>query len=227
MTYPPQQPGPHGHQGSWGPAPGPFPPPPGPPAPLPPPQAPPWLIGDEHGFPSFEPEPTRSRTGIVVALVVMGLLLLGGGGLAVWALSGDEDRRDGGGGEARAVAEDYVAELEKTVNTEITDIDLSAMEGLTCSGDFERMDREIGDAQTAARSGSAPATQDGTMEVGMTDFRDTGEGASFTLTQTRDGERGPDMEMVVAREGGEWKVCGLYGSAGQAPGKAAQPSSGR
>ncbi|MCT2583600.1 Rv0361 family membrane protein [Actinophytocola gossypii] len=205
MTYPPQQPGPYGQQGPWGQPQG------QPPYQQPPSQTPPWLANGPEGFPSFDQEPKKSRTGLIVTLVVVGLLVLGGGGFGVWMLMSNEDDSGGGGGDgggdARTAAEAYVRELEKTVNTDLADIDLGPMEAVTCADDFERMEREIGDAKDAGQTGPS-----GTIEVGMEDFQSTENEGSFTLTQTVDGEPGADTDMTLAKEDGAWKVCGLYGS---------------
>lgn len=224
MTYPPQQPGPYGQQDPWGRPQGPFPP-------QPPSQAPPWLTNGPGGFPSFEPDPKKPRTGLIVTLIIVGVLVLGGGGFGVWMLLSKDDPSPGGGGgggddgpDARTVAEQYVSELEKTVNTPIEEIDLAPMESVTCGDDFERMDREIGDAQAAAREGSDAPEPPGTIEVGMTDFQSTADSGSFTLTQTVDGSDGPDTKMTMAMEDGDWRVCGLYGSAAPQEPSAAEPT---
>lgn len=214
MTYPPQQPGPYGQQNPWG-----QPPPQGPgPFPQQPPSpTPPWLTNDPGGFPSFEPDPKKPRGGLIAVVVIVALLVLGGGGFGLWMLlSKDDSTSNGGGGgggggeggaDARAVAEQYVEELEATVNTEIEDIELSSMEPLTCADDFQRMEQEIGDAQ--ANGDSAP-TRPGSIEIGMKDFQSTEDKGSFLLTQKVDGKEGPDQEMTMAKEDGDWKVCGLY-----------------
>ena len=205
MTYPPQQPGPYGQQGPWGQPQG------QPPYHQPPSQTPPWLANGPEGFPSFEPEPKKSKAGPITTLVIVGLLVLGGGGFGLWMLlSKEEDPAAGGGdgdSDARAAAEKYVQELEKTVNTDIQDIDLSPLEPLTCADDFTRMEREIGDAQAAGQT-----TQPESIEVAMEDFQSTEDSGSFTLTQTVDGEPGEDRDMTLAKEDGAWKVCGLYGT---------------
>ena len=220
MTYPPQQPGPYGQQpgpygqqNPWGQPPqGQFPPQ------QPPSQTPPWLTNDPGGFPSFEPDPKKPRGGLIAVVVIVAILVLGGGGFGLWMLlSKDDSTSSGGGGggggetgsDAKAVAEKYVDELEATVNTKIEDIELSSMEPLTCSGDFERMEQEISDAQ---ENGDSSATQPDSIEVGMKDFESTEDKGSFTLTQKVDGEEGPDQKMTMAKEDGDWKVCGLYGS---------------
>jgi hypothetical protein len=208
MNYPPQQ-GPYGQQDPWGQQhqQNPYPP-----------QTPPWLGGDPGGFPSFEPDYKKPKTGLITTLIIVGILVVGGGGFGLWMLlSKDDDKNGGGGGggddggtDARAVAEQYVDELEKVVNTDIADIDLSPLEPLTCADDFGQMENDIGDAQDAIESGSEAPTPPGTVEAGMKDFQSTENEATFTLTQTIDGDEGPDTEMTMAKEEGNWTVCGLY-----------------
>lgn len=226
MTYPPQQPGPYGQQNPWGQQPPPQGPPQGPyPPQQPPSQTPPWLAGGPGGFPAFEPEPKKSRGGLI-AVIIVAVLVLGGGGFGLYLLlskdDGNPSSEEGGGGgggggeDARAVAEKYVDELETAVNTEIQDIDLSSLEPVTCADDFERMEREIGDAQD---NGESSSNQPGSIEVGMKDFESSGDTGSFTLTQKVDGEEGPDQEMSMAKEEDSWKVCGLYGSSEEPTGE--------
>ncbi|GAB3443674.1 Rv0361 family membrane protein [Actinophytocola sediminis] len=224
MTYPPQQPGPYGQQNPWDqPQPGQFPPQQQPPS-----QAPPWLSGDPGGyggFPGFEPEQKKSRGGVIAAVIIVAILVLGGGGFGVWMLVNKDDSSPSGGGggggedkggEARAAAEKYVEEMQTTVNSKLADIDLSALETVTCADDFERMDREIGDVQD---SGEEAADNPPEIKVGMADFESTEEKGSFTLTQSVNGKDGPDREMTLGKEDDAWKVCGLYESdeGGDAP----------
>lgn len=214
MTYPPQQPGPYGQQNPWGQPPqGGFPPQQQPPS-----QQPPWLSGDPGGgFPSWDQEPKKSKGPMIAVVVIVALLVLGGGGFGVWMLV-NKDKDDpeptgggggGGGDDARAVAEKYVEELQTTVNTEISDIELSGMEPLTCADDFERMEKEIREVQD---NGDLEGGQPGSIKIGMEDFEASEEKASFTLTQKIDEKDAPSRDMTMAKEEGDWKVCGLYGS---------------
>ncbi|OLF18094.1 Rv0361 family membrane protein [Actinophytocola xanthii] len=199
MTYPPQQPGPYGQQGPWGQQPQ---------TPLPP-QTPPWLTDD--GFPSFEPDPRTPRRGRAAALVIVGLLVLAGGGFGVWLLMSRESQGAGSGeSDARSVAERYVRDIERTVNTPIADIDIAALEPVTCDGDFTQMEREIADLKEDAPQGESEPSQP-RVEIGMKDFQTTGDTASFTLTQSSDLDvKGQNHKMTMAKENGRWTVCGLF-----------------
>jgi hypothetical protein len=213
MTHPPQQPGPYGQQGPWGQ-------PPQPPVPS---QAPPWLTNDVTGFPSFEPDPRESRGGRVAALVIVGLLVLGGGGFGVWLLmSRDSQGAGSGDSEARTVAERYVRDMERTVNTPIPDIDVAPLEPVTCAEDFEQIKQEIDDLKKYAGEAASRATPK--VEISMTDFRTTADTASFTLTQVMDGDKSQDHEMTMARERGAWKVCGLFDTQSSPSSQPAEPA---
>jgi hypothetical protein len=208
MTYPPQQPGPYGQQNPWGqPPPGQFPPQQQPPS-----QAPPWAAGG-GGYPGFDQQPQKSKGPKIALVVILVLLVLGGGGFGAWMLlnKDDDTNNTGGGGDggdgARAAAETYVEELQTAINTKLEDIDLSALEPVTCADEFKLMEKQIG----AAQQDGDPADGDaGTVEIGLKDFTSSGEKASFLLTQTVEGKKAPDHEMSVAKEDGDWKVCGLY-----------------
>lgn len=209
MTYPPQQPGPHGQQNQWGqPQPGQFPPQQQPPS-----QAPPWVAGGGGGYPGFDQQPRKSKGPKIALVVILVLLVLGGGGFGAWMLlNKDDDTKNtggggDGGGDARAAAETYVRELQTAINTKIENIDLSALEPVTCADEFKLMEKQIGQAQ---QDGDVAGGDPGSVEVGLKDFTSSGEKASFLLTQTVEGKKAPDHEMSVAKENGDWKVCGLY-----------------
>ena len=104
MTYPPQQPGPHGPQqppGPYGQQPGPYggqQPPRDPYGQSPPP--PPDPYGQQSSYqglgtyptgPSEPPPPKKRNTGTIVAVVLVALLVLGGGGASVYLLTKKKD----------------------------------------------------------------------------------------------------------------------------------------
>ncbi|MPZ79348.1 MAG: hypothetical protein GEV28_02715 [Actinophytocola sp.] len=212
MTYPPQPPGPYGQQpGPYGPQ-GPYHQGPRNQGPYPPqPPQTPWGAGDQGGFP-VGPPPAKPRTGLITSLVIVAILVVGGGGVGAYLLLGKDDDTGsgGGGGDARSAAESYVGKLTTILNTDLQDIDLHPLQPLACAGDYEKLDEEIEDARDFSKSHSAsPGDQ---PEVGLTmkDYEPTSDGATFTLTQTVEDDDGDSRKMTVAKEDGDWTVCGLY-----------------
>lgn len=217
MTYPPQPPGPP--QGPYGP------PPPGPPhdpynqgpynqGPNPY-QQPPW------GYPG--PPPKKPRTGLIATLIIVAILVVGGGGVTAYLLLGRDDEAGKGsgqgggeGGGARAAAQTYVLELETALNAPVQEVDLGKLKPVTCGEDFAKMEDDLADAKGNGESSSAEPGDDGKIRIRLKDFERTRDGAKFTLTEREAGGGGGSggdeqtRDMTVAKEGTDWKVCGLY-----------------
>ncbi|MGH3881042.1 MAG: hypothetical protein ACRDSK_28800 [Actinophytocola sp.] len=227
MTYPPQPPGPYGQQPPDPNQPGPYGPQQGPYNQGPYQQGPyqqqgpynqgpwqqdPWAPG---GFP-VGPPPSKPRTGLITALIIVSILVIGGGAVGAYFLLGDEgDPGAGSGGDedrsARAAAQTYVRELEKALNTEIADVDLAPLKPVTCRDDFTQMEDDIADAKEFAESYSATPSPGDRIRIRMKDFERTSEGATFLLTERQVGDGDEQTRnMTVAREDGEWRVCGVY-----------------
>jgi hypothetical protein len=239
MTYPPQPPGPP--QGPYGPPPpggpqdpynqgpygqdpynqGPYGQDPynqGPynQGPNPYQQQQPWAAGPP-GYP-MGPPPKKPRTGLIATLIIVAILVVGGGGVGLYLLLNKDDAGEGsgqGGGEgggARAAAQTYVVELEKTLNTPPQDIDLAKLKPVTCGDDFARMQDELADAKDTGQSRSAEPGAEHKIRIRMKDFERTSDGATFTMTERVSGvEDTESKNMTVAKEDGDWKVCGAYG----------------
>ncbi|HEY7591971.1 MAG TPA: hypothetical protein VH969_02350 [Actinophytocola sp.] len=237
MTYPPQPPGPPGPQQPPGPynqGPynhGPY---------QGPPPGPHWGPGPQGGYP-VGPPPKKPRKGLITALVLVAILVVGGGGVGVYLLLTRDDPRGqgsgGGGGEGgvRAAAQTYVREMENVLNTPLADVDLGKLEPVTCAADFSKMDAEIKQAKDFGESSSASQGAGDRVQVRMKNFERTSDGATFTMTRREVGDDDADsVDMTVAKEGGDWKVCGVYegendsgpGGDGQDGGEDGGPSSG-
>jgi hypothetical protein len=241
MTYPPRPPGPPGppgpqpppgpynqgpyNQGPWGQ--GPYQgPPPGP-----------WGPGPQGGYP-VGPPPKKPRTGLVTALIIAAILVVGGGGVGAYLLlTRDDPRGEGsgaGGGEgggARAAAQTYVRELESALNTPLRDVDLGKLEPVTCAGDYAKMQDELDNAKDYGESNSAAPNTEHKIRIRIKDFERTSDGATFTMTQREvGGDDADSTELTVAKEDGDWKVCGAYdenpNSGPGGGGEEGQPSSG-
>jgi hypothetical protein len=208
MTYPPQ--GPYGQQ------------PPDPYQQGPYQQQPPWAVGPQGGFP-MGPPPKKPRTGLIASLIIVAILVVGGGGVAAFfLLNKDDPNGPGGGGDdggtARSAAETYVRELENALNTELQDVDLAPLEPVACGKDFTKMSDELEDAKDFDRSNSASPGPPENIQIRMKDFKETSDGATFTMTEQEDGQDDPDTrDMTVAKEGGDWKVCGIYEEGSDGP----------
>lgn len=199
MTYPPNSPGPYGQQ-------------------------PPWVSGPQGGFP-VGPPPSKPRTGLITSLIIVAILVVGGGGVGTYLLltKSDEDNGSGtGGGEgrgARGAAQTYVRELENALNTDLQDVDLSPLEPVTCGDDFGKMEDEIKDAKDSDESSSATPGNEHKVRIRMKDFEQTSDGATFTMTQKSVGDNDAQgKDMTVAKEDGDWKVCGIYDEGEHVPG---------
>jgi hypothetical protein len=204
MTYPPQGPGPYGQQ------------PPDPFQQGPYQQQPPWAVGPQGGFP-MGPPPKQPKTGLITSLIIVAILVVGGGGVGLYFLLNKEDRNDGTGdggsgegGTARGAAQTYVRELENALNTKLQDVDLAPLEPVTCGKDFSEMSDELAEAKDYGES-NRPAPTPEKIQIRMEDFKESADGATFTMTEREAGDDDTDSRnMTVAKEGGGWKVCGIY-----------------
>jgi hypothetical protein len=207
MTYPPQPPGPPGpyNQGPYGQD----------PYQQGPPGQTPWAQGPQGGFPPVGPPPPKRRTGLIATLIIVAIMVIGGGGVGLYLyLSKDDRRGSGSGGDGdtgpRAAAQTFVRELEKAGNAKtVQDIDISPLEPVTCADDYAKLTDEVQDTKQSQQS-ARPNDQQ--VRLRMKDFKETGDGATFTMT-TRltagDGEES-SVQLSVGKESGDWKVCGLY-----------------
>lgn len=207
MTYPPQPPGPpqppYGQQ------------PPGPYGPNTP-----WS-GQQPGYP-VGPPPPKPKTGLITSLIIVAILVVGGGGVGAYFLLSNDDKESnsegGNGGEGgdegdpRSAADSYVKALQTAINTEIEDVDLKPMKSFTCSEDYGKLEDQVEQAQEYAETATNPPSrdEDDKITLGIKDFKGDDKGATFTLTQKQDGDEGPERELAVAEENGDWRVCGLF-----------------
>jgi hypothetical protein len=213
MTYPPQQPGPYGPQDPYGQQPygqQPY-------------GQPQW------GQPAYPvgPPPKKSRTGLIVALVIVAVLVVGGGGVTAFLLLKNDEgggAADGGDG-PRATADQFVMELGKQLSMELQNVDLKALRSLTCGDDFGKLSDELADARESSASDTKSPERVSVMFT-ISDFKETSDGAAFTMTPRRDGEDEDPMSMTVLKENENWVVCGLYGSGEEREAPGSAPSSG-
>lgn len=211
MTYPPQQPpGPYGPQDPYGqqqpygqqpygqqPQYG---------------QQPPWggdPWGQQPGYPAGPP-PKKSKAGLITTLVIVAVLVIGGGVTAFFLL------KDNGSDTAenpRATADAFTKELGTQLSKEVGDVDLSALKPLTCSSDFTKLNDELKEArEKSSTSTKKPEAKKVTFAI--SDFKETSDGATFTMTPKESEGSPKPMDMTVKKESGNFVVCGLYGQSG-------------
>jgi hypothetical protein len=163
------------------------------------------------------PPPSKPRTGLITSLIIVAILVVGGGGVGAYLLLSKDNKASGdsGGSDPRSVAETYVSKLKTLLNTDLADIDLQPLRPLACADDYRRLDKEISDARDFSKSYSASPGKAPQFDLTMRSYEATSQGATFTLVQTADGDKSESRDMTVAKENGDWKVCGLYRSHGQ------------
>jgi hypothetical protein len=208
MTYPPQQPGPYGPDpyGQQPPGYG---------------QQPPWA---GPGAYPVGPPPRKSRSGPIVTLIIVGILVLGGGGVGLYFLTRDDNGPGGDGpppgGDPQAVAERAIDIIERTINSDLEDFDAEGLKPLMCAEDFERAAAErentLDKRQSSGRRPSRlPAGEQ--VELTVSDVRVDGDRGTFTVTEKQGDDRPRDRELDLVRTNGAWQVCGFSDSA-PAPG---------
>jgi hypothetical protein len=212
MSYPPQQPGPYGPQDPYGQQPQygqqpygqqpqygqqPYG------------QQPPW--GQQPGYP-VGPPPKKSRTGLITTLVIVAVLVIGGGGVAAFLLLKDDNKGSGGGGgdTPRAAADAFTKELGTQLSKPVDEVDLSQLKSLACSSDFTKMKDELSDAKDQASSATKKPKVN-QVSFSISDFKESGDGASFKMTPKEEGQSPEDpLDMKVKKESDNYVVCGLY-----------------
>jgi hypothetical protein len=239
MTYPPQQPGPYGPQDPYGRQNPHGQQPPGQPYGQQPPGQPPYgqqqpygqpqygapQWGQQPGFPPGPP-PRKSRTGLITVLVIVAVLVVGGGGVAAFLLLKDDG--GGGGGTAgggddtpRATADAFTQALGVAISTPVEDVDLTPLKPLTCADDYQQLSDELAGARG---EGNSEPPEKATFTV--TNFTESGDGATFDMTQ-KQGDLEPEpRKMEVTKEDGRWVACGLYRGDDEQEEPSSPPSSG-
>lgn len=218
MTYPPQQPGPGGWDQQQGNAPLPpdaaQQPPQQQPAwygnqatgwpqeqpmqgeqqPLPPP--PDWggaefghatWTHEPGGFADVEP-PKRSKTPLIIGLVVAAVVVLGGGGAGAFFLLNQ------GPGDPAKFAQDVVSKVNAhdftSINTELCQANLPKLRSQLSQLQPGRFDLRLGKVATLGNGAQASAELTGTYEL---------NGSTQPV----------DQQMVLVVESGSWKICQL------------------
>jgi len=242
MTYPPQQPpGPYGPQDPYGQQQPPYGQQPyGPPQGQYGPGAPqgqygpgtPWA-GQQPGYP-VGPPPPKKKTGLITSLIIVAILVVGGGGVGAYFLLKNDDKNnsgDGGGGgdTPRSAADSYASALGTALSTRLENVDLKPLKPLTCADDFTELTDSLDDARKYESATQTPKPDKATF--GVTDFKETGDGATFKLTQKVGTKENDPRDMDVLKEQGAWKVCGLFedqdgGGSGGETSRGSGPSSG-
>lgn len=215
MSYPPQQPGPfgpdpYGQQQPYGQQPPPY-------GQQPYGQQPPWG-GQPPGY-LAGPPPKPPRTGLIVTLIIVGILVLGGGGAGIYFLTKGDDKGSGTGGavdsgDPQAVAQRFADSFEKVVNSDLWDFRAEDFKPIVCGQDFDRLKKETERTlETRQSRGRKPTQrpQADQVDAGVKDVKVEGDHGTFEMTQVeRDGKKLKDRPFKLVRESGDWKVCGFY-----------------
>jgi hypothetical protein len=171
------------------------------------------------------PPPKKSRTGLIVTLVIVAVLVVGGGGVAAFLLLKDDNSNSaGGGGTPREAADAFVAELGTQLSKPVGEVDLGPLRSLTCGSDYNELNNDLSDARE--KQSSATKKPDAKkVSFAISNFKESGDGASFDMTPKADGDAEGPLSMTVVKENTSWVVCGLYKkNQEEAPGSS--PSSG-
>jgi hypothetical protein len=235
MTYPPQQPGPHGPQpdpyGHYGQQPGPHGQQPGPgpygqqPGPYgPPPRPGPYgqQVGPYHppsgyqgsggGYPGSAPggpggEPTKKRnTGMIVAVVVLAVLVLAGAAIGIYLLTNDDSANTASGGQTAS------ASGEANGPAAVQQAYMTAYEtksfGSVVDNACEAYLSKFGKDTSALEQQLAPYDIEATAD-GDPEVTGSTAVAKIDLKLSKGTEtKTPKIKIRIVKEGGKWKFCG-------------------
>jgi hypothetical protein len=215
VTYPPQQPGPYGQQ-------------PDPYGQNPYGQQQPYGQ-DQYGQPAwggggYTGPPKKSKSGLIAALVIVGILVLGGGGVGIYFLAKGDDTDGNNGGTAgpvdsnnpNAVAERLASLYETVINTDLAEFDKKAFEQVLCSSDYGDLTKDFDNTRKLRESRGRQPTKrapDQRVDVAVKDFEADTDSGSFKLTlndPTSDGTASKPKDLTLRKTDGRWEVCGLY-----------------
>lgn len=192
MTYPPQRPRPgpyhpygqqqasqpygsHGQQTGY-PGPGGYP-------------------GDS-GYPGDEP-PRKGRTGLIVAIVLVAVLVLGGAGAAIYFVTtGDDASGDSAKNGPSAVTEAYIEAYETK--------SFGSVVNSACSAYKEKHGTQTTKLEQTLRPYDIKAKAEGEPDVSGSTAT-----AKIELELTKDGKtERPKIQITIVKEAGEWRFCG-------------------
>lgn len=172
------------------------------------------------------PPPQKPKSGLIAALIIVGILVLGGGGVGIYFLTKSDDNASntnpgpGGGGapvdkdDPKAVAERFASVYEEAVNSDLDGFDVKSLQPILCGSDYDDVKKETERTRKAREtSGRKPSRRPASaqVDIGIKDFTMDGDKGSFNLTWTETGgEKRNDRKLLVQKDSGHWVVCGLY-----------------
>jgi hypothetical protein len=193
MTYPPQQPGPYDPYGQQQ-------------QPRPP-YAP---YGQQSGYPELggypgggypgDGEPRKRRTGLIIAVVVIAVLVLGGAGPGIYFLIKGDDKGDNNGNRAdgpSAVTAAYIEAYEtKSFGSVVNN---------ACKAYKEKWGTQTTQLERRLRQFDVKATADGQPDVSGSTAT-----AKIDIELIKDGrtEQRHKIQITMSREDGAWRFCG-------------------
>lgn len=221
MTYPPQPPGPPGQQ-------------PDPYGQQPYGQQQPYgdPYGQQGGYgqqswaavpPGYAGPPKKSKSGLIAALIIVGILVLGGGGVGIYLLAKDDDSGSGtntsgpADNNPQAIAERLAALYEQVINTDLAEFDTKQWEQVVCASDFDDLSKDYNNTKKLRESrGRQPSKRppDKQVDVVVKDLNVDGDSGKFILElidpTVEEREKPKPKNLELQKENGRWVACGLY-----------------
>jgi hypothetical protein len=170
------------------------------------------------------PPPKKSRTGLITTLVIVAVLVVGGGGVAAFLLLRNDNNASDSADNARATADAFVKELGNQLSKPVENVNLAPLQPLTCSNDYKKLNDELDEARDD-RSSTTKSPDAKKVTFGISEFKESGGGATFKMTPKPAGESAEDpINMKVIKESGRFKACGLYDQPSSGGGRESEPA---
>jgi hypothetical protein len=194
MTYPPQQPGPYDPYGQRQQ--------PGPPHDPYAPQSGYQMLGGSPGggYPGEGEPPKKRRTGLIVAVVVIAVLVLGGAGTGLYFLVKNDDKGDNTGNRADDPSTVTAAYIEAYQTKSFGSVVNNA-----CKAYKEKWGTQTTQLERRLRQFDVKATADGEPDVSGSSAT-----AKIDIELIKDGrtEQRHKIEITMSKEDGAWRFCG-------------------
>jgi hypothetical protein len=215
MTYPPQQPGPHGQ-----PQPSPYGGQPRPPAY--PQQSSYQGLGSYPSGPSDPPPPKKSHIGTIVAIALVALLVLGGGGASVYLLTKKKDNTSNSAPPGQQTPGNTTSSEPTDDNSSTpppNDTPASVQQAYIEAYESKKFGSVVGGACDAYKEKFGTSTADLEKRLAPYDMKATADGtpevnggtasAKIDLELTKGAEtKKTKIKIKIIKERGSWKFCG-------------------
>lgn len=157
--------------------------------------------------------PKKKKTGLIIAIVLIAVLVVGGGIGAFFLFSKDD---------ATARAEEWASTYEEAGKANFTGPGFQKLKTLVCSDLVQLYD---GIAEQVKRT-NAPAPS--SLDITVTGVQTEGEKGTFTFKAVING-KAQNAQQELVKQGEEWKVCkpNVGGTGGGTGGGGSEPSGSR